>query len=94
MVHSKDLPEWVSAHQIPGVWQLGRHDEADRPNLPMLKRNNGSPAPKYQRISVVDRDDIYGDRVKVAARIVRLSDGGEVCVSAAAQDQIEGKIIC
>jgi hypothetical protein len=36
MVHSKHMPEWVSAHQIPGVWQLGRRDEADTPGLPVL----------------------------------------------------------
>ncbi len=30
------MPEWVSAHQIPGVWQLGRRDKADTPGLPVL----------------------------------------------------------
>jgi len=48
MVHSKRMPEWVSAHQIPGVWQLGRRDEADTPGLPVLMRDNGPLAPKYQ----------------------------------------------
>ncbi len=39
MVHSKRMPEWVSAHPIPGVWRLGRRDEADTPGLPVLMRD-------------------------------------------------------
>jgi len=42
------MPEWVSAQQIPGVWRLGRRDEADTPDLSMLMRDNGPLAPKYQ----------------------------------------------
>ena len=37
--HSKRIPERVSAHRIPGVWQLGRRDEADTPDLPVLMRD-------------------------------------------------------
>ena len=94
MLHSKRMPEWVSAHQIPGVWQLGRHDEADTPSLPVLMRDNGPPAPKYQRISVADRDDIYGGGVNVAARLERLCDSGKADLSAVVHDQVEGKIDC
>ncbi len=46
------MPEWVSAHQIPGVRQLGRRDEADTLNFSVLMRNNGPPAPKYQMILI------------------------------------------
>ncbi len=94
MVHSKRLPEWVSAHQIPGVWQLGRRDEADTPGLPVLMPDNGPPAPKYQRILVVDRDDIYGDGVNVAARLERPCDAGEAYLSTMVHDQVEGKVAC
>ncbi len=94
MVHSKRMPEWVSAPQILGVWQLGRHDEADTPSLPVLMRDNGPPALKYQRISVVDRDDIYGDGVNVAARLERPYDAGEAYLSTMVHDQVEGKVAC
>jgi adenylate cyclase len=40
---------------------------------------------------VVDGEDIFGDGVNVAARIEELCDAGEVYVSAAIHDQIEGK---
>jgi len=41
---------------------------------------------------IVDGDDIYGDGVNVAARLETLCDTGEVYVSAAVHDQVEGKI--
>ena len=94
MVHSKRMPERVSAHQIPGVWQLGRHDEANTPSLPVLIRDNGPPTPKNQSISVADRDDIYGDGVNVAGRLKMLCDAGEGYLSAVIHDQVEGKIAC
>ncbi len=94
MVHSKRMPERVSAHPIPGVWRHGRRDEADTPSLPVLMRDNGPPAPKYQRISVVDRDDIYGDGVNVAARLERLCAAREAYLAAVVHDQFEGKVAC
>ncbi len=94
MVHSKRMPEWVSAHQIPGVWQLGPHDEADTPGLPVLMRDNGPPAPKNQRISVVDRDDIHGDEVNVAGRLERLCAAAEAYLLAEVHDLVEGKVAC
>ena len=77
MVHSKRMPEWVSAHPIPGVWRHGRRDEADTPGLPVLMRDNGPPAEEYQRISAKDGDDNFGHRVNVAAWFERLCDAGE-----------------
>ncbi len=47
------MPEWVSAHQIPGVWRLGRRDEADTPDLLVLMRDIGPLAPKYQDVLLV-----------------------------------------
>ena len=41
---------------------------------------------------IVDGDDIYGDGVNVAARLEGLCEVGEVYVSAAVHDQVEGKI--
>ena len=41
---------------------------------------------------IVDGDDIYGDGVNVAARLEALCDTGEVYVSAAVHDQVDGKI--
>ncbi len=46
------MPEWVSAHQIPGVRQLGRRDEADTPGLFMLMGDNGWPSSRYQMNSI------------------------------------------
>ncbi len=77
MVHSKRLLEWVSAQQVPGVWQLCQHDEADTPSLPMPMRDNGPPAEEYQRISAMDGDDNLVHRVNVAAWFERLCDAGE-----------------
>ena len=41
---------------------------------------------------IVDGDDIYGDGVNVAARLEGLCDVGEVYLSGAVHDQVEGKI--
>jgi class 3 adenylate cyclase len=57
-------------------------------------RDNGSPAPKYQRITVVDRNNIYGDGVNVAARLERLCAAREAYFAAVAHDQVEGKVAC
>ena len=59
----------------------------------MLMSDNGSPPPKHQRISVVDRDDIYGDGVNVAAQLERLCDAQATYLSAVVHE-IEGKIAC
>jgi adenylate cyclase len=41
---------------------------------------------------IVDRDDIYGDGVNVAARLESLAEPGGVCVSAIVFDQVKGKL--
>ena len=41
---------------------------------------------------IVDRDDIYGDGVNVAARLESLADPGGVCVSGAVFEQVKGKL--
>ena len=41
---------------------------------------------------IVDRDDIYGDGVNVAARLESLADVGGICVSATVFDQVKGKL--
>ena len=41
---------------------------------------------------IVDRDDIYGTGVNVAARLQSLAEPGGICVSAAVHDQVQGKL--
>lgn len=41
---------------------------------------------------IVDRDDIFGDGVNVAARLEGLAEPGGICVSAAVQEQVGDKI--
>jgi adenylate cyclase len=41
---------------------------------------------------IVDRNDIYGDGVNIAARLESLADSGGVCISGAAYDAIRGKL--
>jgi adenylate cyclase len=41
---------------------------------------------------IVDRNDIYGDGVNIAARLESLADAGGVCISGAVYDAIRGKL--
>jgi adenylate cyclase len=41
---------------------------------------------------IVDRDDIYGDGVNIAARLESLAPPGGICVSEAVRNEIYGKI--
>ena len=39
MTHSKSMPKWDSAHQIPGVSHLGQSDQANTPDHLALVRD-------------------------------------------------------
>jgi TolB-like protein/cytochrome c-type biogenesis protein CcmH/NrfG len=41
---------------------------------------------------IIDEADIHGDGVNIAARLEALSDPGGICISAAAHDQVLGKL--
>jgi len=41
---------------------------------------------------IVDRDEIYGDGVNVAARLESLAEPGGICVSGAVVEQVKGKL--
>ena len=41
---------------------------------------------------IVEGDRLYGDGVNIAARLEGLADGGGICLSGTAYDQIEGKL--
>ena len=64
------------------------------------KRNLGTPEAQRVMIRiginlgevVVDRGEIYGDGVNLAARLEAAAQPGGICISAAVHDQIEGKI--
>ncbi|MFT5134340.1 MAG: adenylate cyclase, partial [Gammaproteobacteria bacterium] len=40
---------------------------------------------------IVDRNDIYGDGVNIAARLESLADSGGICISGAVYDSVRGK---
>jgi adenylate cyclase len=42
---------------------------------------------------IIDRDDIFGDGVNIAARLEAIADPGGVCMSGDAYRQVEGKVI-
>jgi adenylate cyclase len=41
---------------------------------------------------IIDGDDIYGDGVNIAARLEAMAESGMVCLSAAAWEQVRGKV--
>jgi len=41
---------------------------------------------------IVDHDRLYGDGVNIAARLEGLAEGGGICLSGTAYDQVEGKL--
>jgi adenylate cyclase len=63
-------------------------------------RNSGLPDARRMRFRIginlgdviVEGERLYGDGVNIAARLESLADGGGICLSGAAYDQIEGKL--
>ncbi len=43
---------------------------------------------------VQEGERIYGDGVNIAARLQSLADGGGICISESAHEQVEGKLTC
>lgn len=66
----------------------------------LARRNAGAPQENRMafRIGVnlgdimVEGDEIYGDGVNVAARLESLAEGGGICLSGSAHEQVEGKL--
>jgi adenylate cyclase len=63
-------------------------------------RNAALPPSRHMRFRIginlgdviVEGERLYGDGVNIAARLESLADGGGICLSGAAYDQIEGKL--
>jgi adenylate cyclase len=66
----------------------------------LARRNAGSPEESCMRFRIgvnlgdvlVDGDAIYGDGVNVAARLEALAEGGGICISGSAYEQVCGKV--
>ena len=41
---------------------------------------------------IIDRGELYGESVNVAARLESLAEAGGICISAAVYDQVKGKL--
>lgn len=71
-----------------GIQRQLAEDSADIPDEKRLKFRIGLNLGEV----IVDRDDIYGDGVNVAARLESLADPGGVSVSSAVFEQVKGKL--
>lgn len=86
-----EFPSVVNAVQAGVAIQaaLGEQNEGLAPARQMLWRigiNLGDV--------LADGDRIYGDGINVAARVQEMAEGGGICISGSAHDQVEGKVDC
>jgi adenylate cyclase len=66
----------------------------------LQSRNAGLPASRQMRFRIginlgdviVEGERLYGDGVNIAARMESLAEGGGICLSGTAYDQVEGKL--
>src|SRR5205807_7324239 len=66
----------------------------------LQSRNADLPPPRQMRFRIginlgdviVQGERLYGDGVNIAARLESLAEGGDICLSGSAYDQIEGKL--
>ena len=66
----------------------------------LASRNAALPAARQMRFRIginlgdviVEGERLYGDGVNIAARLESLAEGGGICLSGAAYDQVEGKL--
>jgi adenylate cyclase len=66
----------------------------------LQSRNAELPPPRRMRFRIginlgdviVQGERLYGDGVNIAARLEGLAEGGDICISGTAYDQIEGKL--
>jgi adenylate cyclase len=66
----------------------------------LQSRNADLPPPRQMRFRIginlgdviVQGERLYGDGVNIAARLEGLAEGGDICLSGTAYDQIEGKL--
>ncbi len=66
----------------------------------LRSRNTALPAPRRMQFRIginlgdviVEGQRLYGDGVNIAARVEGLAEGGGICISGTAYDQVEGKL--